>query len=69
MEKSYVIYKGRKIFVKKGCLELPDRDIKDISEIKSLENLVDLELLDLSENSISEIKNLDNLVNLRRLEL
>ena len=50
-------------------LDLSFRGIKDISEIKGLENLTKLQVLNLSNNDISEIKGLDNLVNLISLNL
>jgi len=50
-------------------LSLVEEEISDISEIKGLSELTDLQVLRLQYNSISEIKNLDKLTNLQVLEL
>ncbi len=50
-------------------LELSGKGIKDISEIKNLETLTELQVLNLSNNQIDEIKGLDNLTKLKELNL
>ena len=49
------------------ALNLTGKGIKDISEIKGLETLVNLEELTIKRTSISEIKGLETLVNLKEL--
>lgn len=68
---EYVEYRNVKYYIKveDNRLVLSSLGISDISEIKRLEKLVNLEELYLGGNEITEIKNLDNLVNLRRLRL
>ncbi len=70
-EKSeqYIELKRTKIIVKNNELDLSHQDIKDISEIKGLEHLIDLRKLDLAANQISEIKGLEHIINLQRLDL
>ena len=46
-----------------------DLSWKNITEIKNIDNLVNLQVLDLHENMITEIKNINNLVNLQVLNL
>jgi len=77
-----VTYKGKKYKVKTGkkkrkgvpehivtSLNLSRKKITDISEIKGLENLTQLEWLYLEKNSISEINGLENLTQLEWLNL
>ncbi|MFX0033846.1 MAG: leucine-rich repeat domain-containing protein [Candidatus Hermodarchaeota archaeon] len=56
---------------KKGffTLDLSGRGITDITEIKDLEVLTELQVLNLSKNQISEIKGLETLKNLVELDL
>lgn len=69
MAREYVTYKGRRYYVKNGKLELRLKKISDITEIKGLENLTNLERLILDHNKITEIKGLENLIALRELDL
>ncbi len=66
---SFITYKDRQIEIKDGLLELSNRGIKDISEIKGLDNVLNLKELHLALNQITEIKGLDNLINLEALVL
>ncbi|MBA7560989.1 hypothetical protein ES708_02623 [subsurface metagenome] len=52
-----------------GMLDLSNKGIKDISEIKGLNTLQILGELDLSNNKITEIKCFENLKNLYKLDL
>ncbi len=56
---------------KKGLktLKLYNFGIKDIADIKGLDNLTDLQVLNLAGNKIAEIKGLENLRNLEKLLL
>jgi Leucine-rich repeat (LRR) protein len=66
----YIRCKGKDYFVKYSLtLNLCNKGIQDISEIKGLHRLKELKVLDLRNNNISEIKGLGNLVNLRRLRI
>lgn len=67
--KEFVKYKGKKIKVRDGVLQLTNKKIKDIADIKGLELLTNLKGLILSHNQISEIKGLKNLENLKELDL
>jgi len=68
-----VLYKGKEYLIKinngYGMLDLKNLGIKDLSEVKGLENLENLSRLDLSYNKLSEIKILGNLKNLYYLNL
>ncbi len=69
-----VEYKGKVYKVKKRkdgnlLLNLYKKKIDDITEIKGLEDLKNLETLYLENNNISEIKGLENLKNLTYLNL
>jgi len=57
--------------IKKGLktLKLYNVGIEDITEIKGLAELTDLQSLDLAGNKITEIKGLENLMNLEKLYL
>lgn len=65
MGKTYYVgkKKNRKI------LDLSKLSISDITEVKGLNDLYDLEILIFSNNNISEIKGLDNLTELKDLVL
>ena len=67
-------YKGKKYDITKdkhsGLLKLSiSHDITDITEIKGLGEIANVELLELKNNKISEIKGLDTLKNLKELNL
>lgn len=75
---NYVIYKGERFYPDSGylynldngeVLDLSHKDIESITEIKGLENLINLEALILSDNQITEIKGLETLTNLEKLLL
>ncbi|MFX0142174.1 MAG: leucine-rich repeat domain-containing protein [Candidatus Hodarchaeota archaeon] len=67
---EYVILKGKKFKVKKGRLKINYKLIYEISEIKGLESLTNLEVLNLNSNfEISEISGVENLTNLKVLML
>jgi len=72
-ENGSVLYHGReyKATMKDSLLtlDLSSWGIKDISEIKGLENLTKLQALNLNVNNISEIKGLETLINLETLLL
>ena len=62
---EYVEYKGKKYTISSvGKLYLYGLKIRDITEIKGLENLSNLKEIVINNNEISEIKGLDNLKNL-----
>lgn len=61
--------KGKKYYVKGGKLDLSEKEITDIAEIKGLDNLTNLQELDLSFNMITEIKGLEKLKDLKKLDL
>ncbi len=69
MGKEFVTVKGKKYFAEDGVLDLSNRRITDIKEIKGLEHLTNLQTLILSNNRIREIKGLENLNNLKELNL
>lgn len=67
---NYVQYKGKKYKLTKGlALNLNNKEINEITEIKGLENLANLQRLNLRNNNITEIKGLENLKNLVHLDL
>ena len=67
---NYVQYKGKKYKLTKGlALNLNNKEINEITEIKGLENLTNLQRLNLRSNNITEIKGLENLKNLVHLDL
>lgn len=68
---KYVEVNGKKIEVEKkyGRLQLTNLGIKNISDIKGLEDILYLKILNLNNNEIEEIKDLDHLVYLQRLYL
>jgi len=66
---DFVKFKGNKIFVKNGKLDLNSLCIEDMSEIEGLNNLVRLQELDLSNNNLMHIDGLSSLMSLRRLDL
>lgn len=67
---NYVQYKGKKYKLTKGlALNLNNKEINEITEIKGLENLTNLQRLNLRSNYITEIKGLENLKNLVHLDL
>lgn len=68
-EIKFVTLHNIKHYVIKGRLNLSEKDIHDIEEIKDLELLSDLKELDLSSNYITEIKGFESLVNLESLNL
>lgn len=61
---EFVEYQGIHYYVKNGILNLNNKGIKNLSEIKNLEKLSDLKELHLQSNSITHISSLDNLKNL-----
>ena len=65
VKKSHIIV----LYGRYKTLDLKGKIITDISKIKGLGNLHDLEWLDLTKNKISEIKGLDVLINLKFLNL
>ncbi len=70
MGSQFVKVHGKKIEVEaNGDLHLSSMYIKDISEIKGLESLANLQMLRLNGNQISEIKGLESLANLQTLHL
>lgn len=69
MEKKFVTVKGKKYYIKGDKLDLSQKEITDIAEIKGLDNLTNLKKLDLSWNQIEEIKGLENLTQLEMLKL
>ena len=66
---KFVTVRGTKYYVLDNTLYLSGAGIIDITSIKGLENLTDLEKLDLSNNQIREIKGLENLTSLKVLRL
>lgn len=68
-EYSFVTYKGEFFLVINNTLRIQKRNIEDISDIKGLSDLKNLEILDLSKNKITDIKGLEPLRSLRVLNL
>jgi Ca2+/Na+ antiporter len=72
-DKLRVEYWGKEYKVKKRegllTLNLSNKGIKDIIEIKGLNLLTDLEVLKLDHNELTEIKGLDALKSLKKLDL
>ncbi|MFX1593432.1 MAG: leucine-rich repeat domain-containing protein, partial [Promethearchaeota archaeon] len=68
-ELKFVIIDDKKHYIINEKLNLSEKDIHDIEEIKGLNLLSELKELDLSENYITEIKGLDSLVSLESLNL
>ncbi len=66
---DYVTINGEIHYTIAGGLDFCEYGITDISEIKGLENLTNLQWLQLQENGIEEIKGLENLTNLKSLIL
>jgi internalin A len=66
---DFVTVGGIKYYVFDDVLNLSELGIRDIEEIKGLENLSNLKELNLYRNQISEIKGLENLINLQRINL
>ncbi len=64
-----VQYKGQEIKVSHDWLNLSNRGIVDIGEIKSLDRLTQLEGLNLSQNKITKITGLSTLIRLQTLNL
>ncbi len=69
MSTNFVTVKGKKYYINKGTLDLRDKGIIDIVEIKGLKYVKNLKKLDLSQNLIKEIKKLEHLTNLQKLHL
>ncbi len=66
----YVRCKENDYFVRSSLsLNLSNKNLHDIREIKGLHRLKDLRALDLRDNKISDISGLGNLVNLKRLKI
>ncbi|KKK77924.1 hypothetical protein LCGC14_2848710 [marine sediment metagenome] len=66
---TYVIYKGIKYEVISRELDLSSKNIEDITKIKGLTKITNLNGLNLSNNNISKIEGLKKLVVLEKLEL
>ncbi len=66
---AHVTYKGKKIDVKNNILDLSNRWIEDITDIKGLNQLTELHELNLNSNHITMIKGLENLKELQKLSL
>jgi Leucine-rich repeat (LRR) protein len=76
MTEKFVTVRGEKCYVEAYpryygiiTLWLTNKEILDISEIKGMEKLKNLEILSLRLNQIKEIKGLDHLSNLKELYL
>lgn len=68
--KNYKIkYKKAANSQKYMTLKIRGKEITNITELKGLENLIDLESLDLNDNNIAEINGIENLINLKILFL
>lgn len=67
---EYVEFKkGFYEFIINKKLDLREKGIKEITDIKGLDTFTELEELILCDNEISEIKGLENLINLKKLDL
>jgi len=66
---EFVVYLGETYKVKAGKLNLSQKAIKEINEIKGLDKFTNLLTLNLSLNQIEEIKGLEMLINLKELNL
>jgi len=66
---NYVEYNGIRFEIKNNSLSLSSQSITDISEIKGLENKINLISLHLNDNEIENIHNLHFLINLEKLYL
>jgi hypothetical protein len=56
MQNNFVKVRGEKYYVEGGILDLFDKKITEITEIKGLKNLIDLTELYLGGNQIEEVK-------------
>jgi len=75
-KENFLIVKGEKIYLEVNerenqnqKLSLVNKKITDLTKIRGLNNLYNIDELDLSNNHISEIKNLDSLRDLKTLIL
>ncbi len=66
---SYITINDQKHYVIYDKLDLREKNIKKITEIKGLEKLKNLRFLNLKHNNISEIEGFENLENLKELIL
>ena len=66
---DYIEVDGKKFRIYNGFLDFDGYNLKDISKVKYIENLKNLEKLDIGGCELSEIKALDNLINLKWLNL
>ena len=67
---GFVIVHGKKIkIMNRNFLNLSKKGIRDISEVKGLENQIRITQLYLGANQITEIKGLESLVGLERLSI
>ncbi|MFX1257565.1 MAG: leucine-rich repeat domain-containing protein [Promethearchaeota archaeon] len=66
---EFVVFREKPVYVHENTLWIYDKEIKNISELKGLQNLVNLEKLSLKNKLISEIKGLEKLKNLKKLNL
>lgn len=69
MDREFVIFKGRRIMVRNGILDLRQNGITNIADLEGLSNLTTLRELNLSGNEIRTLENLPILPDLKRLDL
>ncbi|MFX1456007.1 MAG: hypothetical protein ACFFDB_11600 [Promethearchaeota archaeon] len=66
---EFVLYNGKKFFIRKEGLNFSSWGVKDISQIKGLESQKNIKSLILTANNLTKISGLDSLVNLEALHL
>ncbi|MFX0098037.1 MAG: leucine-rich repeat domain-containing protein [Candidatus Hodarchaeota archaeon] len=69
MFSSYVVFNGEKYYTNNNFLNLSRKRIKNIRDIKFLDEQISLKILNLNYNNIKEIPKLNNLVVLEILKL
>ncbi|TFF88170.1 MAG: hypothetical protein EU549_03520 [Promethearchaeota archaeon] len=69
LKEGYITYNNERYAIYAGILDLNERGIKKISEIKGLETLKNSQELYLSGNEIDELQGLENLTTLKGLHL
>lgn len=69
LKEEYVSYNGERYPVYAEILDMNEKQIKNISEIKGLNSLNNLQEIYLSGNQIDEIKSLENLSSLKALDV
>lgn len=61
---EFVVYKGEKIPIIHGYVDLSCSNIKDLRDVEGLADCVNLGSIDISRNPLKEVRGLENLRNL-----